>query len=143
MAIDYSGFKFGKWATQAPKALAAHRKRAKKDADLQAAYDKVDLRDKHRCQITGTALSAGAVDSKRALTRNHLRTRGAAPEERHDPDNILTVSQFVHDLMQTAALYAVDAKGTKTTRVSKIAGYKWNRRMVQPGKEPIRLREFK
>lgn len=139
MAIDYSGFAFPKGT---PKALERHRKGSARDAALEKCYAAVDARDGKRCQVTGVSLTAGAVDEKRRLERNHLKPRSTAPESRDDSDNVISVSAFVHALMQSSALMAVDAKGRKTTRVSKIAGFAWNRRMVKPGKEPIRLKPF-
>lgn len=139
MPFDYSGFSFPKGA---PRALERHRKGVAKDAALESCYADVDKRDGKRCQVTGVSLTAGAVDEKRRLERNHLKPRSTAPESRADADNVLTVSAFVHALMQASALIAVDAKGRKTMRVSKIAGFQWNRRMVPAGKEPFRLKPF-
>lgn len=136
MPIDYSLLALPK---SGPPALDRHRKATAKQTALDKAYAEVDARDGKRCQVTGVALMAGSVSDKRRLERNHLKPRSTAPEERHDVDNILTVSAFAHALMQSSALYAVDAKGRKTTRVSKIAGFEWNRRIVKAGKEPIRL----
>lgn len=137
MPIDWSLFHFNKGT---PKTLERHRKGVAKDAALEACYAEVDKRDGKRCQVTGVSLTAGAVDDKRRLERNHLKPRSTGPEVRHDADNVLTVSAKVHALMQASALLAVDAKGRKTTRVSKIAGFEWNRRQVAKGKEPFRLK---
>jgi hypothetical protein len=68
------------------------------------------------------------------------RARAAAAMRRH---GILTVSQFVHGYLQSCAVIPVDAKGRETIRVSKIAGFEWNTRIVPPGKQPFRIRKWK
>lgn len=136
MAIDYSVLALPKGT---PAALGRHRKRVVRDAALEKAYAAVDARDGRICQVTWKPLLAGHLNDRRALERNHLKPRSTAPAARHDPDNILTVSRFVHRLMQAAALYAVDERKRKTTSVRRIAGFEWNRRQVPAGKEPFRL----
>lgn len=137
MPIDYSLLKFAKGQ---PKVIERHAKTTKLSADLKACYDAVDVRDGKRCQVRGTSLSVGAVDEWKALERHHLEKRSASKARRADVDNVLTVSRGVHALLESSALIPVDAKGKETTRVSKIAGYRWNRRMVPATKEPFRLK---
>lgn len=136
MAIDYSLLPLSKGK---PQSLVRHSKKVIDEAKLKAAYDKVDLRDKLTCQISGAKLSPGSVNDKRRLERDHLATRGSHPERIYDVDNILTASAFCHSLLQSCSLIPVDKRGEETTHVSKIAGYVWNRRQVSPGKEPFKL----
>ena len=137
MPIDYSLLKFSKGT---PKVLAVHAKDVKTDAALRKAYDKVDARDGKVCQVTGKALIANHGDLKLALARHHLDERSTNKGRRADPDNILTVSEYVHKFMQSGALLPVDKRGKDTTSVKRIAGYQWNPRMVTPGKAPFRVK---
>lgn len=139
----YPAGAFFKGRTVVPGPIERKARRAKKADALQTAYASVDARDKKRCQVTGKALSVGGVDEWTRLERNHLGPRSTRPEDRANADNILTVSAAVHKLMQAWALIPVDAKGDRTERVSKIAGYRWNRAMVPVGKEPFRLKSRK
>lgn len=104
---------------------------------LAAAYADVDARDGKRCQVRGTRLLGDSADEWRQIDRHHLDEKSTAPERKFDPDNILTTSRAVHRLMQAHKLLAVDAKGEETTFVSKIAGFRWNERLVK--KPPFRL----
>lgn len=136
MAIDYSLLKFAKGK---PRALATHTKAVALSAALRKAYDKVDARDRKVCQVTGKPLVVDHGNPKLALTRHHLDERSGHKDRRHDPDNILTVSAAVHTFMQSGALLAVDKRGRETTSVKRIAAFKWNPRMVEPGKAPFRI----
>jgi hypothetical protein len=140
MSIDYSIFKFGKGK---PRVLNKHAKDTEHKAALKGAKDAVDARDKHVCQVRGTPLSPDHANAWKALERHHLAEQSVAKDRFDDPDNILTVSRGVHQLMQSHALVPVNAKGEEVTRVSEIKGYMWNPRLVQPGKEPFRLRAHK
>lgn len=138
--IDYSALPFPK---NRPAVLERHAKRVKADRELDQAYAVVDARDGKVCQVRGAHLSAGHANPWKRLERHHLDSRSTNPKRRADPDCILTVSGAVHDMFESASLFAVDSKGRETRNVSKIAGYRWNRRMVAAGKEPFRLRNTK
>lgn len=137
MAIDYSVLALPK---HKPAVLARHEKKTTKQAGLDAAYADVDKRDKKRCQVRGTPLTAGHVDEWRRLTRDHLGPRSTYPEDRANPDNILTASAGAHALLQSGALIPVDKKGQETRRVSQIAGYVWGPSVKTP---PFRLKAMK
>lgn len=142
MAIDYAAIAAaGGIPKSKPGVLSRHERRVSKDAALKKAYDAVDARDGKRCQVRGTRLFVGHVNEWKALERDHLGPRSTHPEDRAEPDNILTVSRGVHALLQAGALVPVDKKGRETIRVSKIAGYRWNRNLIEAGKEPFRLAE--
>lgn len=141
MAIDYAAIAaVGGLGKGTPRALSKGWKKAAKDAALQDAYDQVDARDKKRCQVTGVRLTAGHVEDAKALERDHLAPRSTDKARVTDPDNILTVSRKVHQLLQSSALHVLDTHGRETTRVSQIAGFRFNRAMVPAGKEPFKLR---
>ncbi len=131
MAIDWSVLKFGKGE---PLALSKHRKRAKADADLESAYRDVDARDDSVCWVTQVKTSAGAVDPKRRREHHHLAGRRVQPSWVTNPDHIITVSAFVHDLITRGALIVEGSDARKPIF------FHWNRRIVKPGKEPFRLK---
>ena len=135
MAIDTSALPFPKVP---PAVLARHGKKVTADRELAKAYAAVDSRDGKVCRVRGTRLTAGHANEWKRLERHHLD--GRVGDKRADPDGILTVSGGVHALFESAALIAVDRTGAETRRVSQIAGYRWNRRMVPAGKEPFRLK---
>jgi hypothetical protein len=132
----YPAGAFFKHQIVVPVQLERHRKQAKKKSALDRCYEKVDDRDGEVCQVTGVPLKAGHLDPKRRLTRDHLKPRSTGPEDRAHHDNVLTVSDFIHSLLQSSALYPVDRHGEETVRVSKIVGWRWRESF---GKCPIRL----
>lgn len=133
MAIDYSILAIPK---HRPQSLERETKRARKQTALDRCYEAVDARDRHVCQVTGMPLVADASDPKRRLTRDHLGPRSTHPQDRHNPDNVITVSQRVHVLMQDSALYPIDKHGEETTRVSRIWGWRWRESFFPDGKRP-------
>jgi len=122
-----------------PAPVVRKQKQATAEKALKEAYKAVDARDGRKCRVTGKRLTAGHVDAWQRLERDHLAPRSTATERRADVDNILTAAGAVHALLQAGALIPVDKAGEETTSVSKIAGYRWNRRQVAVGKEPFRL----
>lgn len=142
MPIDYSVFATVKGGLPKgrPRVLVEHAKDVAADAAMLKAYKKVDDRDDKVCRVTGKTLVANHGNLKLALARHHLDEQSTAKDRKHDPDNILTVSEYVHKFMQAHALIPVDKRGNETTSVRRIWGYAWNRRLVAPNKEPFRLR---
>ena len=136
MAIDWSLLKFGKGK---PRIVTAHEKTTALDAALRKAYEKVDKRDGKVCQVTGRPLTANHPDLKLALERHHLDERSGHKDRVADADNILTCSTFAHKYLQSGALLPVDKRGKDTTSVKKIAGYKWNPRLVK--RPPFRVQK--
>lgn len=101
----------------------------------------VDDRDKKRCQVTGVALSAGAVDGWLALERHHLEARSRARSRRYNAHNVWTISRAVHQLCHAGALLIFDKRGKPATDVRKIDHVAWNRRVIAKGDEPCKLRK--
>lgn len=134
MAIDWSLFRFGKGK---PLVVELDEKRATDATALRKAYDAVDKRDGKVCQVTGRALVANHPNPKLALERDHLDARSTNKGRRADPNNILTVSKYVHGYLQSGALLPVDKRGEVTTSVKAIVGYRWNTRVVK--KAPFRI----
>lgn len=137
MPIDYSLSAFPK---HTPSVLQDDAKRRRVQAALDRCYDAVDRRDGKVCRVTGIPLTHKHEDKARRLTRDHLGPRSTYPEDKFNPDNVLTVSWRVHEYLQSSSLIPVDKRGQETRRVSKIHRFEWNRRLVEAGKEPFRIR---
>lgn len=73
---------------------AKDRRDAEREAEIDACYKAVDLRDKSVCRVTGEFLTAGHSDPHKRKERHHLirRSRGGL----HQTANVLTVSAFIH-----------------------------------------------
>lgn len=138
MAIDYSQLKFAK------KAPAVLLKRVKENAEAREwrlVCKAVDARDKRVCQITGTSLTAGAVDAWLALERHHLELRSQNKSRRFTAVNVWTVSRAVHQLLHAGALKVLNKKGQPAKDVRDIDHVSWNRNIVAKGDEPCRIRK--
>lgn len=70
------------------------RRKKEQQAEIDACYQAVDLRDKSVCRVTGEFLTAGHSDPHKRKERHHLirRSRGGL----HQTGNVLTVSAFIH-----------------------------------------------
>jgi len=140
MPIDYS-------ILALPKPLSSlvqrHWKRRAAAAKLSAAYAVVDARDGKRCRVTGVPLVADHPDLKRRLARHHLAKRSTHPAERANPDVILTVSEYVHRLMEDSVLIPEGADGATVRAVSQIVRVAWNRRLLPKGAEPFRVQAWR
>ena len=119
-----------------PVVVERKERKADKATLLRKAYEEVDRRDKKKCVVTGRKLTADHADAWQRLTRDHLAPRSTAPERINDVDNIITVADALHVLLQRSQLIPVDKAGNETTSVSKIAGYRWSERVKTP---PFRL----
>lgn len=75
-----------------------NRKKARQEA-LEKAYEAVNERDGNKCRVTGTPLSASAVDPAHRREHHHLRGRRVRPEWRERPERICLVSKLAHDLI--------------------------------------------
>lgn len=128
--IDYSQLPLSKGV---PRCLLRHRKQADADAELQRAYRIVEIREDHTCQISGVLLFPFAREEKRRREHHHLVSRRIRPEWRADPKRIVLVSAAIHKLL-TANVILVD--GTDAT---KPLVFTWNRHIIAPNREPMRL----
>lgn len=117
-----------------PPVLLRHRRRVDSEARLAEAYTTVDLRDQSICWITGIFSTPGAVDPRKRREHHHLAGRRVKPEWKYDPDHIITVTGFVHDLLTAKALLLEGDDARK-----RIIPH-WNRDIVAVGKEPFKLR---
>lgn len=104
------------------KGLTLREERAQRKADderaLRECYAAVDRRDGKVCRVSGLTLAVDHPDARRRLCRHHMKPRSTAPSERHNPANVITISQFVSDQIHIkAALFLegdaslVDAAG--------------------------------
>lgn len=135
MAIDWSLFAFPKGK---PKQLVDHAKGVAAAAALAKCYAKVDARDEGRSWVSGKQLVKSDRNHDTWLTRHHLD--GRVGEKRSDHHFVITVSWTEHQLLESSSLLPVDKRNRDTTDARKIHRFAWNRRIVEPGKEPFRLR---
>jgi hypothetical protein len=72
------------------------RRAKEQQAEIDACYRAVDLRDKSVCRVTGVYLTAGHSDPKMRREHHHLirRSRGGL----HQTSNVLTCSAYIHQL---------------------------------------------
>ena len=129
--MDTSGLKFPKGQ---PSVLAKHARLTQQERKLSQAYAEVNERDGNRCRVTGVRLYAVSSNDKTRREHHHLQGRCVRPEWLTRPRRIVLVSAFVHRLLTAYALVPdqVDAK--------KPIQWRWNRRIVRLGEEPLRLR---
>jgi hypothetical protein len=130
---DYPAGAFFKHTTVTPRVIAKARKASEHDKKLAKAYAVVDEREDNRCQVSGADLSPAAKDPRRLREHHHIKGRNVKPEWVYDPKRILLVSKFIHDLFTGKALILDTTDATKPLKL------RWNRHIVKPGKEPIRL----
>jgi len=112
------------------KSLAESRAAKKSAADkaLAACYKLVDLRDGRRCRVTGVQLTPLADSPRRRLERHHMRPRSTAPSERHNPANVITISQHVHQQIHAQRLHLeVCADGRVLLSQASEMGWQWVR----------------
>jgi hypothetical protein len=134
MAIDWSSIEaHGGIPKVRPRVLAKAEKESEHDRKLRVAYEKVNLREEDTCQVSGVKLFALSQNERTRRQHHHLKGRNVKPEWVYEPRRILLCSEYLHKLLQSKAIL-VD--GTDATKPLVFA---WNRRMVKPGKEPIRL----
>lgn len=120
-----------------PKVLEKHRKESEHDRKLAKAYAAVDTRENNVCQVSGAQLSPTASDPKRRREHHHIRGRNVRPEWVYVPKRIVLVSKAIHDLLTAKVLLIENTDATKPLRVF------WNRQIVKPGKEPMRLEKVR
>jgi hypothetical protein len=72
------------------------RRDREQQADIDACYHAVNLRDKSICRVTGEYLTPGASDPKKRREHHHLirRSRGGL----HETANVITISAYLHQL---------------------------------------------
>lgn len=138
MPIDYSGFPLPKGR---PRVVEKAAKAKAFDTEWRAVCKAVDARDKRICQITGKALTAGAVDPWSALERHHIQPRSRAKLRKYDANNVLTVSRAVHQLLHAGALLLLSPRGYPADDVRSFNHVGWNRNIICKGDEPCTIRK--
>ena len=128
--MDTSGLKYPKGL---PGIISRRVKVIEQERLLTAAYAAVNLRDQNRCAVTGVPLSAYSMQDKCRREHHHLVGRRIKPEWRTDPRRIILVSAYVHKLITANALV------TDQFDAQKPIVWRWNYKIVKPGKEPFRV----
>lgn len=130
MPIDYSVLALPK---HRPAVLEKASKASEHDRKLAAAYVVVNEREQDVCQVSGVKLAPVSLNEKRRREHHHLKGRRVKPEWVYQPKRILLVSTFIHKLLQSSSILVDGTDATKPLSLT------WNRRIVKPGKEPVRL----
>lgn len=123
------------------RAIEKALRRKVEKSEWRRVCQRVDERDKRRCQITGVLLSGGAVDASIALERHHLELRSQNKSRKLNDRNVLTVSRLIHQLLHAGALLLLTKAGDRCLDVRTLDHVAWNRRIVVKGDEPCRLRK--
>lgn len=129
---DYPAGHFFKDRMQ-PAVLDKSSKKSDHEKQLAKAYATVNEREADTCQVSGVKLSPASRDEKRRREHHHLKGRNVKPEWVYDAKRIVLVSAHVHKLLQGKVILVDGTDATKPVVFS------WNRRLVKPGKEPMRL----
>lgn len=116
-----------------PAVLAKSRKDSEHERKLAKAYAAVNEREADVCQVSGVKLSAASRDEKRRREHHHLKGRNVKPEWVYEPKRIVLVSAYIHKLLQGKVILVDGTDATKPPT------FTWNRRLVAPGREPMRL----
>ncbi len=93
MAIDYTGFAFGKDRPAVLERQDRRKEEAREDVELRAAARE---RDHHRCRCCGHLVTAYAVDPAKRAEVNHIRPRSLAKNLKRQLSNLLTVCAICH-----------------------------------------------
>ena len=129
MAIDYTGFLYGKGQ---PRAIERHTKRVDAEKALKEAYAEVDKRDGGRCRVTGKRTEPGHVDPRRRREHHHLIPRSRDKGLVADSANIVTVTAEAHALIESGWLVSegLNAEG--------VVRWHWAAH-VKPEQKPFRI----
>ena len=129
MAIDYTGFLYGKGQ---PRVIERHTKRVDAEKALKEAYAEVDARDAGRCWVTGKRTESNSVDPRRRREHHHLVARSRDRALIAEPSNIITVTAEAHDLIERGWLVVEGVDATKAIRFH-FAEH------VKPEQKPFRI----
>lgn len=138
-ASNFAGLHFSKGT---PAVLLKRVKAKAEKNEWRRVCADVDARDKRKCQVTGVALTAGAVDAWLALERHHLELRSRNKSRRYTAVNVWTVSRAVHQLIHAGAMRILNKRGQPAKDVREIDHAAWNRTLVLVGEEPCRIKKL-
>jgi hypothetical protein len=116
-----------------PSVLEKVTKASEHDRKLAKAYETANKREDNRCQVSGVELVPKSANPRRLREHHHIKGRRVKPEWVYEPARIVVCSKFIHDLFTAKALLLDSTDATKPLKL------RWNRQIVKPGKEPIRL----
>jgi hypothetical protein len=128
---------FFKHTSVTPAVIAKGRKKSEHERKLAEAYREVEVREDNVCQVSGVKLQPRTDNPKRLREHHHIKGRNVKPEWVYESKRIVLCSKFIHDLFTGKALILDSTDATKPLAL------RWNRAIVKPGKEPIRLDQVK
>lgn len=111
------------------------RRAKEQQAEQDACYHAVDLRDKSVCRVTGEFLTLGHSDPHKRKERHHMirRSRGGL----HQTWNVLTVSAFVHT-QDHAGKIKLSGDANLQDGLGNFCGVKYER-MTETGFQTVRM----
>jgi hypothetical protein len=116
-----------------PAVIEKGQKASDHERKLAKAYAEVNEREDNVCQVSGVQLLARASSTRRLREHHHIKGRNVKPEWVYEPKRIVLCSKFIHDLFTGKALILDSTDATQPLKL------RWNRHIVKPGKEPIRI----
>lgn len=132
--IDYSALAAaGGIPKHRPRVLEIHDKSTAHTRKLAKAYDLVNKRENNICQVSRVTLRPFSVNEKIRREHHHLSSRNVKPEWVYSAKRIILVSRTIHRLLTANVILIEGTDATKTLK------FRWNRNMVKPGAEPMRL----
>lgn len=96
------------------------------------AYAVVDVRDAGYCRVTGRYTQPGHVDPRVRREHHHLSGRNVAPQDRANPERIVTVCAEAHQLL-TAHLLEYEGENASDRIV-----FHWSEQL-DPKDRPFRI----
>lgn len=82
-----------------PVKVARIKRKQDRAAELDKAYEAVNLRDQNWCWVTGAYLQPTAIDAAQRREHHHLKGRRVQPSWVTKPERIILVSALAHDLI--------------------------------------------
>lgn len=123
-----------KWQFENRHEYKARRER-EQQAEIDACYRAVDLRDQSVCRVTGEFLTLGHSDPCKRKERHHMvrRSRGGL----HETSNVLTVSAFIHG-QDHAGKIRLSGNANLKDALGNFCGVTYER-MTEDGFKTVRL----
>ncbi len=113
--------------------LERKARKAEATAEMEQAYEQVNIRDGNQCRVTGRFLQAGAVDARVRREHHHLQPRSLAPSLVAEPRNIILVCAEVHALI-TGGFIEIEGKDA-----TKPLFAHWNEAAMKGRIKPFRI----
>jgi hypothetical protein len=114
---------------------AKDRRAKERQAEIDACYAAVDVRDLSICRVTGVHLTAGASDPHKRKERHHMVRRSRGGE--NETSNVITVSAAIHQLDHAGKIHLSGDADLRDAQ-GQLCGVKLER-MTESGWETVRM----